>query len=897
MPAARMQAELWTEIENLFHSARALTPEKRRSFLERACAGDALLESEVQSLLDHLDGAGSFLESSPVGNERADITLPTQAPAAGSVVGNFEIVQLIGHGGMGEVWLAEQKLPVRRRVALKLIKSGLDTREVVARFESERQALALMDHPAIAKIFDGGSTPECRPYFAMEYVPGIPITDYCDKHKLEIEERLELFMRVCEGVQHAHQKAIIHRDLKPSNILITEVDGKPAPKIIDFGVAKATAQRLSAATMLTRVGSVIGTPEYISPEQADSAGENIDTRTDVYSLGVVLYELLVGALPLEFGTLSFAELLHKLRYEDAPRPSTKVRPSSDESSTAARNRRIDPPALTRRLRGDLDAITLKALEKERALRYATPMDLAADVQRHLRHEPVLARPSNGAYRARKYIRRHRLGVSLAAAGVLLLASVAVLEAVQLRRIERESAQRTRITDFMTNMFKVSDPSEGRGNSITAREILDKASKEIGTGLGKDPEVQSQMMYVMGDVYKNLGLYSSAEPLLERSVEIRRRILGPSNVDTLRSMSELGWVLAQEFHCQQAEKLLRGTLGLQRQVLGRENRETAKTMIRLACTIGSENFAEAENLAREATSIQLRTLGSEARDTLYSSEKLGSILLQDGKYDEAEKVLRETLDGERRVYGPQQVETAATTEWLGVTLQREGKYAEAEKFLRAAADSQRRILGPEHPTTLVTIAVLGDVLREEGELAEAEKLLRAASDGKRGALGRAHLITVITLEDLGQIMDVQGRHAEAEKLLRETLDTASRAFGRENWFTLEATVSLSGALRSMGRYAEAEVLLRETLNIRRRVLGPEHADTALTTYLLACTIARQGRRNEAFSILNDAVDHGLPPADDLSIEKDPGLQSLRGDPRFAALVAHAKGKAATARQAK
>ena len=264
---------------------------------------------------------------------------------AGTVIGPYHLLQLLGHGGMGEVWLAEQKQPVRRRVALKLIKAGMDTREVVARFESERQALALMDHPAIAKVFDAGSTPEGRPYFVMEYVTGIPITDYCDKHKLTMRQRLELFVRVCEGVQHAHQKAILHRDLKPSNILVGEVDGEPAPRIIDFGVAKATAQRLTADTMFTRVGTIVGTPGYMSPEQADSAGADVDTRTDVYSLGVVLYELLVGVLPLDFSTTPLDQFPRKLREEDAPRPSTKLRTLAEQSGTAAQNRGADAPTL------------------------------------------------------------------------------------------------------------------------------------------------------------------------------------------------------------------------------------------------------------------------------------------------------------------------------------------------------------------------------------------------------------------------------------------------------------------------------------------------------------------------------------------------------------------------
>ncbi len=344
----------------------------------------------------------------------------TNEGAPGETIGAYRVLELIGEGGMGEVWLAEQRQPIRRRVALKLIKIGMDTREVVARFESERQALALMDHPTIAKVFDAGSTQRGRPYFAMEYVPGLPITEYCDKHRLSMRERLVLFGLVCQGVQHAHQKAIIHRDLKPSNILVSEVDGKPAPKIIDFGVAKATAQRLTAETMFTRAGSVIGTPEYMSPEQAASAGEDIDTRSDVYSLGVVLYELLVGCLPFDYRKLAFHEVLRRIRDDDAPRPSTKLRMLGDSSTAIANSRDSEPRTLIRELHGDLDSITLKALEKNRSRRYGSPSDLAADIGRYLGNEPVTAGEPSLKYRARKFVLRNKGAVAAAAAVLVVL---------------------------------------------------------------------------------------------------------------------------------------------------------------------------------------------------------------------------------------------------------------------------------------------------------------------------------------------------------------------------------------------------------------------------------------------------------------------------------------------
>src|SRR6267154_1502524 len=404
-----MEPERWQKIERLCYSALNEENSARAAFLEQACGGDEALRRAVELLLAQHEKDDDFLEvpamevaAKHLARDQQDETSRLASPSAPTETaadlasaekisfGPYRLLQRLGEGGMGEVWLAEQSKPVRRRVALKLIKAGMDTREVVARFESERQALALMDHPAIAKVFDAGSTPEGRPYFAMEYVPGIPITAYCDKHRMTTRQRMELFVQVCEGVQHAHQKAILHRDLKPSNILVTEVDGKPVPRIIDFGVAKAMSQQLDAATLVTRIGMVVGTPGYMSPEQAGSAGEDIDTRSDVYSLGVVLYELLVGALPLDLKKLAYDEVLRRLREDDVIRPSTRLRTLGAGSAVSAQNRDADVATLIRQLRGDADAIALKALEKDRSQRYGSPAELAADIGRYLRNEPVMA---------------------------------------------------------------------------------------------------------------------------------------------------------------------------------------------------------------------------------------------------------------------------------------------------------------------------------------------------------------------------------------------------------------------------------------------------------------------------------------------------------------------------
>jgi eukaryotic-like serine/threonine-protein kinase len=717
-------------VEELFGAALELDPRERAAFLGRQCKGDRELREEVEALLDADARAGSFLQHPILEPPTADTS---KADVFETIIGPYRLLELIGEGGMGEVWLAEQKQPIRRRVAIKLIKAGMDTREVVTRFESERQALALMDHPAIAKVFDAGSTLRGRPYIAMEYVAGIPITTYCDKHKLTVRQRMELFIPVCEGVQHAHQKAIIHRDLKPSNVLVTTIDGKPMPRIIDFGVAKATSQKLTAGTLYTQIGAMVGTLGYMSPEQADRIGEDIDTRTDIYSLGAVLYELLVGAIPLEIRNLPYDEVLRHLRDQDAPHPSSKLRALGSESVAIAKNRGSDPRALVRQLRGDLDAIVLKALEKDRARRYASAAGLAADINRYLHNEPVVAHPPSTAYRARKIVRRHRLGVAVAAIGILLLAGFAIVQSVEVRHIarERDRAQRERdradrMTQFMTGIFKAPGPGEGRGNSITAREILDDASNEIGTSLNNDPELQAKMMVTLAQSYADLGMYSRAQPLVERAVGIQQRIIGPEHRDTLSSMRLLATILRLSQRYDESENLIRQTLATERRVLGAEDPETLISMNALASTLGEEGrFSEQENVERETLAIRRRVLGPEHPATLGSMETLANALTNGGHLAEAEKLQRQALNIQRRVFGPDDLRTLFATSRLAWTLQREGGLAEAENLQRSVLDIQRRVLGSENPGILFSLESEAIYISLQGHYGSAEKLFREA----------------------------------------------------------------------------------------------------------------------------------------------------------------------------
>ncbi len=811
---------------------------------------------------------------------------------AGAVIGPYHLLQLLGHGGMGEVWLAEQKQPVRRRVAIKLIKAGMDTREVVARFESERQALALMNHPAIAKVFDAGSTPEGRPYFVMEFVSGIPITTYCDKLKLTMRQRLELFARVCEGVQHAHQKAILHRDLKPSNILVGEIDGTPVPRIIDFGVAKATAQGLTPDTMFTRVGTMIGTPGYMSPEQADSAGADVDTRTDVYSLGVVLYELLVGTLPLDFSTTPLDQMQRKLLEEDAPRPSTKLRTLAEKSEITAQNRGADHPTLARQLRGDLDAIALKALEKDRARRYATPAELAADIRRYLRNEPVQARPASAGYRARKYIRRHRVAVGVTGIAVVLLIAFAVAQTIELRRTRRERDRADRVTEFMTGMFKVSDPSEARGNDIRAREILDKASQQIDTGLAKDPELQAQMMHVMGTVYRNLGLSMHAESLLRRAMEIRRRILGVNNAETLNSMSELSFILTDLSRFQEAEKLARETLDGQVRVLGGENRDTLSTKARLGLILNNEGrYPEAEKLHRETLDAAKRVFGPDDKLVKNALTDLGIDLDYEGKYSDAEKAFRDALEFDRRTLGDNHPDVLEDMNDLAAVFQTEHRYADAEKLYNDTLQAKRRVFGPEHPGTLISMVNLGQVQEDEKRYAEAEKTLRDAIEIARKQLGPENRTTLVASGNLADVLTGEGRYAEAEQMDRQNLEVERRVLGPDHSDTLFSAEGLGDVLRHEKRYAEAAKMYRDTLERRQRVLGADHPDTAASAYDLAGALALEGKRDEAILNLKFAVEHKLSSEERDDLEKNTDLKSLHQDPRFDALLASSRRRGA------
>jgi serine/threonine protein kinase/Tfp pilus assembly protein PilF len=782
------------------------------------------------------------------------VTRPTaSAETAGTLIGHYHLLQKIGEGGMGEVWLAEQKEPVRRRVALKLVKAGMNTREVMARFSSERQALALMDHHAIARVFDAGATPNGAPYFAMEYVAGVPITTYCDNHKLSTRERLELFTLVCEGVQHAHQKAIIHRDLKPSNILVTELDGHAAPKIIDFGVAKALSQKLIADTMFTRVGTLLGTPEYMSPEQANSSGEDIDTRSDVYSLGIILYELLAGAPPLDFRKIAFDEFMRRLRDEEPPKPSTKIRTQDPATSTeVARNRHTEPLTLANQVRGDLDSIALKALEKNRMRRYGSPSDLAADIGRYLKNEAVLAVPPSAAYRARKFARRYRASLATACAFALVLVAAAAVSIRQSLRENREAAEAQAVNDFLQkDLLAQASASVQAGThakpdpDLKVRTALDRAAARITGKFDGQPDVEAAIRDTIGVTYMDLGLYAEARTQLQRALDLHRQVQGARNPRTLRTLDYLGHTAYDQGKYPEAEALLSQSLEMQRRVSGPENPDTLDTLNNLAATYWSEGkYPQAEALYTPTLEVQRRVLGPENPKTLLSMINLANVYFSEGKYAQAESLYFQALESSNRVMGPEHPSTLLTMNDLAGAYYSEGKYAQAEALYTQVLDISRRVLGPEHPSTLTPAMNLASVYYKQSKYPQAEALYSQTLEIQRRILGPEHSSTLNTLINLAMTEVSEGRYSQAETHYSQGAEISRRVLGPKHPFTLAFMSDMPDPFYLQGKYVQAEALFAQALAADRLILGPEHPSTLDTLADIGFMYQREGKYDSA-----------------------------------------------------
>jgi serine/threonine protein kinase/tetratricopeptide (TPR) repeat protein len=777
----------------------------------------------------------------------------------GSWIDRYKLLSVLGEGGMGVVYLAEQAEPIKRRVALKVIKPGMDTKRVIARFEAERQALALLDHPNIAHVHDAGTTEAGHPYFVMEYVEGLPITDYCDTHKLTIEARLRVFLHVCEAIQHAHQKGIIHRDLKPSNILVSADGDEDIPKIIDFGVAKAIAGPLTERTLKTEDSRLLGTPEYMSPEQADMAGEDIDTRADIYSLGVLLYVLLAGVLPFDPQTFREGGIdrIRKLIREGDPKtPSTRLGETSAEDSTeSARRRGTNAKALQRRLHGDLDWITLKAMEKDRTRRYGSAGELAADVCRHLNHEPVSAGPPSTVYKVSKFVRRNRALVTGVATVLLVLITGIVVSMFALGQARARAEEAQTVSEFLRNTVLSSlDPYDVAGRTITTRSALDAISEDIAVKLRDYPLAEAEIRERVGFLYWSLGLYEQAEPHYKRAIEIYRARLGMQDATTLNAMTRLGWVYFYDSRYDEAKQQFIEALEGMQIVLGDKDVNTLHVMAALGGVYYMQGrFNEAEQLCPKALETMQRRVGDEDGRLVNFICTLAVGYRFQGRYAEAEELYNRGLAISRREFGEQHWSTLMLMQTFGQLCCDLGRYDEAEQLLLADLEGRRDSWGREHPDTLWTMACLGWLYYHQGRYEEAELLFVTAMENARRTLREAHLCCLHAMRGLGRLYVSQGRYDEAEPLLLKVLEIAPGVVGDEQWGVLSTRNTLARLYTAQGRYDEAQELCTQVLAVRRRNLGDEHPATLESVNDSGVLRREQQWYEEAESLLRQALE--------------------------------------------
>jgi tetratricopeptide (TPR) repeat protein len=833
-----MDPRRWAAIESLYHKALAMEPGERQAFLATACAEDSTLQSEVESLLAF---AGVKMESPA---PRADTTefwermagiQSTVGGTAGagyvaalpSTIGRYRIVRLLGEGGMGTVYEAEQEQP-RRTVALKVIKTGLSSPQLVWRFEQEFQALGRLQHPGIAQIHEAGTANTgsgTQPYFAMEFIRGEPLVQYAEAHKLDTLHRLEIMVKVCEAVHHAHQRGIIHRDLKPGNILVDETG---QPKILDFGVARPTGSD-TPATRQTDMGQLLGTLAYMSPEQVLADPLELDTRTDVYALGVMLFELLAGRLPYQ--------LSHKLH------EAVQTIQEKDPAPLSSVNRVY---------RGDIETIVAKALEKDKTRRYSSAAELAADLQRYLKDEPILARRASAAYQMRKFARRHKALVTGFAAVIAVLIAGIVASTWEAARARRAEQTADAVNDFLqkdvlaqagatAQVWSGSQPDP----DLKVRTALDHAAARIGTRFAAQPLVEASIRQTIGETYRALSRYADAERQFKRAFDLRRRVLGPEHRDSLNVGRDLANSYANQGKFAEAEPIYTRVLATQRRVLGAEHRDTLYTILALANLYSQQaRFLEGESLLKNYREFARRVFGENADDTLEGLQLLGEFYGAEGNYAESEACLTEVLKAKSRLFGEENLVTISTMSALAVIYGNGGKYAQAERLSEKVVEGYRRQLGEEHGTSLVSKGTLAWLYQEQGKYGLAESLSAQTLAGLRRMEGVENPFALGAMHRLASIWRDEGKYAEAERLNTEALKIWSRVPGAPVTRTLEAVNDLARTYAEEGNYAQAEALSIKALDGRRQALGADHLVTLSNMHDLALIYEGQGKYAEA-----------------------------------------------------
>ena len=862
-----------------FEALEKSTPEELAAHLDKACGNDLQLRARVEELLTAHRRSGGFLKGSSTIGDTVDMGL--ESTRVGTRIGPYKLRQQIGEGGMGVVYLAEQSKPVKRRVALKIIKPGMDSRQVIARFDAERQALAIMDHPNIARVLDAGQTDAGRPYFVMELVRGVPITQYCDEQHLTPQKRLQLFIPVCLAVQHAHQKGVIHRDIKPGNILVTQIDGRPVPKVIDFGIAKATSQSLTDKSTFTQLGQIVGTLEYMSPEQANASRLDVDTRSDVYSLGVLLYELLTGSPPFErrrLQTAALEEILRIIREDEPPKPSTRLS-DSDMLPSIAANRHVEPQRLTGVVRGELDWIVMKAIEKDRARRYQSANDFARDIQCHLDDEPILARPVSHRERATRWLRRNpviAMATSVSVLVIVLVVGIAfwsitgsrdraenarnkALELAQEKsdavKREQKTSDRLRnalaladreqekavvagrekeqaakeaiaVRDFLVNnMISTAGPERTMGREITVRQMLDGAAVHVETAFPEQVRTQAAVRAAIGRAYLKLGLYEEAFAQFDAAHNSQKKLLGDDHPETLETAIQLGAALYRLHRYEEQRQLEEKTLPALVRLHGERSQQVLKQQEVIAMNLhGRKLYQEADELLEQVWKLEIDVLGPEHPDTLATMGNLALNRVYLGRLKEGDDLLRDLLDILKRTHEPDDPTVLNVKNSQAVSLDRQERFAEAEAIYREVLDASRRIRGKEHPLTLQVESNLASNLSRQGRGEERKQLYESQVETYRRIYGPRHPDTLIAANNAGMDLMKKGDYAVAKREFSDTAKIAEEVHGASHATTLQILENLSQCLVYLHELEEAEALLSRVLAAREADLGPENVLT-------------------------------------------------------------------------
>jgi serine/threonine protein kinase len=856
------------------------SPEKRQEFLDSACSSDARLRRDVQRLIAAHDQLQSFMEQ-PAAPMCDTVRLTPITERLGTVIGPYKLLEEIGEGGFGIVYLADQRAPVRRQVALKVIKPGMDTRRTVSRFRAELQALALMDHPHIARALDAGTTESGRPYFVMELVRGILITDYCDEHNLSVRERLALFVQVCHAVQHAHQRGIIHRDIKPSNVLIAEHDGRPVPKVIDFGVAKALNREIAQETAFTSNIEMIGTPLYMSPEQAETTMPDIDTRSDVYSLGVLLYELLTGSTPFEKQRLRYAaydEIRRIIREEEPPKPSLRLSSLGDTRTLVAAHRGVDPLRLSQTVRGDLDWIVMKALEKDRARRYETPSNFAADLTRYLANEPIEARPPSTLYRFSKFARRNRLVLTtVVLVAMALIAGTGVstwqwlrathaedsaLQAASAEKVAKEQAwareaETETVLKFVeARVFAAARPegtSGGLGRNISLQKAIELALPYVDQSFAKEPLIEARLRLTLGRSFFCLGDARTAAKQEESAAAIYTRHRGPECPDTLLCTSELANSYDALGRFNDAFKIREKTLAIRKATLGAEHPDTLTSMSAVALSYSAfGRHEEARRLHEKTLALRRSRLGLSHPDTLNSMMGLANSYDALGWHADACKLHEQVVSVMTTALGPTHPDTLLSMVNLACSYDAVGRHAEARRLHDEALAIMKARLGSDHPATLHSMMALAANIDAQGRLDEALRLREQTVNTMKARLGLEHPDTLKGMHDLANSYEALGRLNEALKLREETLAVMKTHFGPDHPGTLNSMNNLANSYEGLGRMSEALMLRTETLARMRAKLGPDHPDTLKSMHNLAIAYYLRARHAESLKLNEETL---------------------------------------------